>query len=292
VAVSTCAIVLDYRQAGKTGICLESLRGEELDTVYVVDNSGDTGHSRELTATLETLRDQDIGFSIVQIRPARNLGFAAGVNLAVRTDLDTEAPHDHYLLINNDATAEPGLLACLQETLQADTTTCIAAPGIVSEVSGTEYGIWYNRYLGLLTRRATPFSFKYTSGCCLLVDKSALQGDRLFDPAFFMYCEDACLCWRLMREGRKFRVSDEARVHHESGASSQKAGLFYEYHTARGHVLMALKAYRHPLEIPLMLACRLVSLFLRSLTRCIRYRSLVPARAFLLACYPASLRIN
>ena len=284
--------MLDYRQARKTGICLESLRGEALDTVYVVDNSGDTAHSRELTATLESLRSQDIGFRIEQLGTGENLGFAAGVNLAIETDLGSQAPHDRYLLINNDAIAEPGLVACLQQALQPDSGICVAAPGIVSAAAGTEYTLSYNRYLGLLTRRATPFSFQYASGCCLLVDRSALEGDRLFDPDFFMYCEDACLCWRLQREGRTVSVAEEARVYHEAGASSRKAGLFYEYHTARGHVLMAFKVYRHPLEIPLMLVCRLASLSLRSLNRCIRYRSLVPAWAFLLAWYPASIRVN
>ena len=292
MAVRTCAIVLDYRQAGKTGICLKSLGTEQLDTVYVVDNSGDNEHSRELTVVLENLRSQGIDFRLEEIRPGRNLGFAAGVNLAIRTDLDSATPHDRYLLINNDAVAEPGLLGRLQQAMQGEKRVCVAAPAVVSDNSGTEYGIWYNRYLGLLTRQATPFSFEYASGCCLLVDKAALQGDRLFDPDFFMYCEDACLSWRLQRENRIFLVTDQARVHHEAGASSRKAGLFYEYHTARGHVLMAFKAYRHPLEIPLMLACRLVTLSLRSITRCIRYRSLVPAWALLLAWYPASFRVN
>ena len=226
------------------------------------------------------------------INPGQNLGFAAGVNLAIRTDLDSEAPHDRYLLINNDATAEAGLLARLQQGMDEDDGTCIVAPAVVSGDSGTEYSIWYNRYLGLLTRRPTLLSFPYASGCCLLVDKAALLDDRLFDPDFFMYCEDACLCWRLRQQQKSFRVVGNARVHHEAGASSQKAGLFYEYHTTRGHILMAFKAYRFPLEIPLMLTCKFFSLALRSLVRCIRYRSLVPARAFLLAWYPARQRLN
>jgi GT2 family glycosyltransferase len=284
--------VLDYRKADLTGRCLASLMGEGLDTVYVVDNSADAGHSRKLTETLKKIRNQGIDYNIVAINPGLNLGFAAGVNFVIRTDLDSAAPHDRYLLINNDATAEAGLLTRLQQAMVEDSRTCIVAPAVVSGDSETEYNIWYNRYLGLLTRKPTPLSFEYASGCCLLVDKAALQGDRLFDPVFFMYCEDAYLCWRLQRDQQLFRVVENARVHHEVGASSKKAGLFYEYHTARGHILMAFKAYRHPLEIPLMLACRLVTLSLRSITRCIRYRSLVPAWALLLAWYPASVRIN
>lgn len=288
----TCAIVLNYRKAQKTAACLDSLAGQGLDTVYVIDNSNDTASSRELRETLKRFDEDSPGYRLVCLTPDANLGFAGGVNYAIEKDRSNGAAHERYLLINNDATAMPGMLDKLQQALQTDERICMSAPSIISRDGTVEEGLWYNRYLGTLGHRPAPLSFRYASGCCMLINATSLQDGRLFDPAFFMYCEDAFLCWRLQQAGMEFRIIPEARIQHEEGASSQKAGLFYEYQTARGHILMAFRAYRQPLEVPLMLACRLVTLSLRSLSRCIRYRSPVPALALLLAWYPPALRLN
>lgn len=120
----------------------------------------------------------------------------------------------------DDATAESGLLTRLQQAMEEDTRTCIVSAAVVSGDFETESSIWYNHYLGVLTRQPTLLSFAYASGCCLLVGKAALQDDHLYDLDLFMYCEDACLCWRLQRKQQIFRVAGDARIHHVAGASS------------------------------------------------------------------------
>ena len=45
-----CAIILDYRAAGKTETCLKSLIGQGLATVYLVDNSASESASRGTSA--------------------------------------------------------------------------------------------------------------------------------------------------------------------------------------------------------------------------------------------------
>ena len=290
--MNICAILLNYRGAEKTSKCLESLAGQGLSTAIVVDNSDDESHAKQLRNNIETIKSTSIDYRVNLATANKNLGFAGGINFAIANDRNSSTPHDYYLIINNDATAEPGLVEKLHQALLDDEELLLSAPCILAPNTEEECGIWYNRYFALLTKQKTPLSFQYVSGCCMMVDKCLAPGNQLFDPQFFMYCEDAFLCWKLFKGKQKYRLVTDAHVRHEVGASSKKAGIFYEYHTVRGHVLMAVKAFNTPLEVPLMLISKFLTLSLRSLARCIRYRSLVPAYAFLLAWYPFDLKIR
>lgn len=291
-AMRICAILLNYRGAGRTEKCLESLVGQGLSAAIVVDNSEDEAQAARLRDSIQKLEAGNPGFRISVATATENLGFAKGINFAIAIDNRSTNPHDYYLIINNDAIALPDLVDRLSRALLDDDTVLLSAPCILAQDAEEECGIWYNRYLGLLTRNRTPLSFLYVSGCCMMIDKRLVAGNRLFDPAFFMYCEDAYLCHELTRKKQQFRIVTDARVRHEAGASSRKAGLFYEYHTVRGHILMAVKAFNTPVEMPLMLASRLLSLSLRAIARCIRYKSPVPAWALLLAWYPFGIKIR
>ena len=59
-----CAIILDYRAAGKTETCLKSLIGQALATVYLVDNSASESASRDLLQAVDRLRAA-IDFNII-----------------------------------------------------------------------------------------------------------------------------------------------------------------------------------------------------------------------------------
>ena len=286
-----CAILLDYRGAERTTKCLESLAGQGLSTAIIVDNSEDDVSSTQLKNNIAKLDTTTLGYQIRLVTAQENLGFANGINFAVSNDRDSSHPHDYYLIINNDATAQIGLVEKLYLALLKEEEVLLTAPCILTPET-EECGAWYNRYLGLVTKKRIPFSFQYASGCCMMFGNSLAAEREIFDPDFFMYCEDAFLCWKLTRKKQEFRLVTDAHVEHETGASSKKAGIFYEYHIARGHILMAVKTFNSPLEIPLMLISKLLTLVLRSIVRCIRYRSLVPAYALLLACCPSGIKIR
>jgi len=58
------------------------------------------------------------------------------------------------------------------------------------------------------------------SGACLLVRRSCLGREDLFDETFFMYLEDADLCRRLARKGYKVWYEPRATVVHLVGQST------------------------------------------------------------------------
>lgn len=277
---NVCAIILDYFGSDKTIACLSSLMDQGLDTVMIVDNSGNQQANIKLSDALAAFRQNKLPFVIHQIVNQQNLGYAKGVNDALRW-LDKNHPHHYYLLINNDARATPGMLQELLLFMRKHNRTVLASPVMNTGYGTVEYN-WYHRLTGLMFSHHVWGTFPYLSGCCLLVDSRIIQ-DGLFDESFFMYGEDVALCWRLRMSGYEIFSVKDAIVEHEVTGSSRQGGFFYEYHMARGHILLAQKLAKHPREIPFLVGGRLLILTARAIVRSIRFRSLIPIQANLKA---------
>ncbi len=282
-----CAIVLNYRNAARTQNCLRSLIGQGLNRVLVVDNSGDDDAASELAAMMERQRvHMDTALHLLD--PKENLGFARGVNLALN---NAGALHyDAFLIINNDAVAMSGMVTRLSIAL-FDSSAAMVAPVVIDAAGKLLPMFWYQRFFGLLTVNQWPGSFPYLSGCCLLVSHDMLVDGRLFDEDFFMYGEDTLLGWRLARAGGKPLLLADAFVRHEGAGSSRRGQLFYEYHLARAHILLARKTWRYPMEIPFMLICKCAVLSVRALWRSLSFWSVVPIKAFFMAWRELDIRV-
>jgi GT2 family glycosyltransferase len=287
---TVCAIVLDYRGAEKTRKCLLSLVGQGLQTVYVVDNSGAESSSAELRRSIERIRLTNPGFRTEILSPAKNLGYARGVNFALRHDSRSESPHAYYLLLNNDAVAGPGLVAKMIAEFHKDPDVVLVAPRIVSDDHGREFGIWYHRYFGLLLSRPGRCRFHYFTGCCLLFRKDLVTASGIFDESFFMYGEDTEFGWRIHRQGKKMVCATDVFVQHDLGPSVERTSFFYEYHMARGHLLLSLMTYVHPAEIPLLILVKYFALACRAVVRSLRYRSAFSMIALLLGWFPVRIK--
>lgn len=273
-----CAIILDYFGSSKTIACLTSLLNQGLDSVLVVDNSGDRQANIKLQEALNKFRLRELPFTIHYITNQNNLGYAAGVNNALRW-LKENNPHRYYLLINNDAEATPGMLPRLLKFMQEHDKMALTAPMIDIGQKKITYS-WYHRYSGLMFSHRIIGTFPYLTGCCLLVDQRIISGG-LFDEDFFMYGEDVELCWRLRLSGWETACLSLARVLHEGTGSSHQGGLFYEHHVARGHLLLAKKLAKHRWEVPCLYLGRLLTLSARAVLRAIRFQSFVPISAWI-----------
>lgn len=287
--MSVCAIILDHFGAEKTKRCLMSLANQGIRTIYLVDNSDRDSASANLHKVLDGVRSTGVDYTVELISTGKNLGFARGINFAVSHDRRSASPHDYYLLINNDAMASSSLVTGLIASLKQNPGAALVAPRIVSNAEPGEHGIWYHRYLGLLLSHPRKLCFHYLTGCCLLFRKDLVRNHGLFNEAFFMYGEDAELGWRLVRDGRHVVCAANVFVRHEPGSSSRKAGLFYEYHMVRGHVLLGLRTWVHPAEIPLILLAKFFTLACRAIIRSFRYCSFVPLAAFFLGWFPLKM---
>ncbi len=277
---TVCAIILDYFGSSKTIACLSSLIDQGLDAVMIVDNSGNRQANMQLQNALAAFSQNKVPFVVYQTVNPQNLGYAAGLNNALRW-LEENQPHHYYLLINNDAEATPDMLPGLLKFVRGHDRTALTAP--VVDIGHKQItGHWYHRFTGLMFSHHVIGAFPYLTGCCLLVDRRII-GDGLFDEDFFMYGEDVELCWRLHLSGWDTACVSQAIVRHEGTGSSHQGSFFYEYHTVRGHILLARKLARHRWEIPFLYFVRLLTIPARAIVRAIRFRSLVPITASLSA---------
>lgn len=270
-----CGLMLGYFHAEMTLRCLKTLQHQGIETLILVDNSAD---ATEHQLTLTLAQHFPAGWLQVIIAP-ENLGFAKGMNLAWQ-HAQTLGQWDYVLILNNDITAQPQLLATLHTHMAQHPRTALL--GVTAD-TGTvmQTGLHYQRWTGLIFSTAVTGSFQVASGYCLLLRPQAIQGN-LFDPRYFMYGEDVELSWRLREQGWDVEILAQALLTHTPAQSSREGSLFYEYHINRGHWLLVANLAHTPLEKILMYASRILILSMRAVLRSARTASLIPLKALVL----------
>lgn len=277
-ASGVVALVLHFRTPEATLACLQSMAAESVRSVVLVDNSEDGGASlARMRDGLERLRA--VGVVVERITPARNLGFAAGVNAGLAQAMSMGARA--VLLINSDAVLEQGSLGYL---LTGITKAAVAVPRNRPSAGAKIVSLcgYYHRAAALNLRTQHVGCLKYVSGCCMLlrVDVITLP---LLDEAFFFYGEDVALSRDLQERNISVVECPQAVIVHRRSGSAKNGSLFYEYNISRGHWLLAARLARNPLQKALYIAGRCVMLPLRATLRCLRSKSLVPWRGLIAA---------
>jgi GT2 family glycosyltransferase len=194
--------------------CLAALDGTF--PALVVDNSATP--ATEAVAAAHGARYIDAG---------ANLGFAAGVNLALaHVDLATS----DVLLLNPDATIDADAVRSLQRVLHASARAGAAAPAqhrpgsdrpptAVCWPFPTPGGAWHEA-VGL-GRRGRPW--EYVIASVLLVRGDALVDVGGFDEGFFLYAEEADWERRATRRGWEMLYCPDVTATHVGAATDPDA---------------------------------------------------------------------
>ncbi len=276
---SIAGLVLHFRTPKRTLACLHSLADEGIRHVVVVDNSEDDGMSiRAMALGLAGLKT--VGLQVDLLQPKQNVGFGAGVALGIRHILQTTQAH--LLLVNSDALLARGALSHMLNLLPQHG---VIVPRLASRAGQQGHGafMYYRRLTALLTKRPPRGeAVAIPSGCCLLIRQDQLRTD-LFDTDFFFYGEDIMLGFNLAQRGVKVAEATEATVIHAGSASSKNGSMFYEYHMARAHWLLAGKVANNGLEQCFFIIGRCLTLPLRACVRSMRSRTLTPWRGLVAA---------
>jgi N-acetylglucosaminyl-diphospho-decaprenol L-rhamnosyltransferase len=273
--VDVSAVVVNHEAGDALAACVASLRAEGVAAVTVVDNASTDG-------SVASLRGADP--EVVVIETGTNAGYGAGANRGI-DGVGTEL----VLVSNPDLTVHPGALATLAAVLGADPTLAIVGPKIL-EPDGTRYpsarpfpsllDAAGHALLGDLVP-TNPFTRRYrmgyldadevtevdwVSGACFLARRRALEELHGFDESYFMYAEDADLCWRARRAGWGVAYVPGAVVTHLQGISTaqqpyrmlaahHRSVLRFATKTERGWRRLALPAMAAFLALRLAAMC-------------------------------------
>lgn len=227
--------------------CLRALfAGSRLpDEVIVVDNASRDGTTAWLEKTYPSVRS---------VQCAANLGFAAANNRAIRASSGT-----YVLTLNNDADVSPDALALMVATLDdagpavgavmpvmvfAQSPDVIACAGLEPFTNGVVRDIGVGMPLRVA---AAPYPIFGPSAGAALYRRAALDDVGWFDPAFFMYLEDADLAWRLRLRQWETLALPNAIVRHAVSATAGYGSPRKAYYLARNRWWCLLKNLPAPL---------------------------------------------
>jgi len=232
--LKTLTIIVNYRSRDLTLDAVDSvLKSVSIGPVeiVVVDNSEDKDEAAILRSHLPA--------EVKLLVSPENLGFGRACNLAFE-----QFQGELILLINPDAKLLPGCLVRLQRTLLSSNNIAAVSPQIFWDDDLKFYlppsiPVFYldfqaffdswrpqatiNRFLSAIWRYHSikvwqsrkPVTVNNLSGGLVFLKGEAVRkAGGLFDPRFFLYCEDTDLFLRLRKAGYTLLIEPRARAVH------------------------------------------------------------------------------
>lgn len=231
-------IVVNYNTAHLLERCFGALRrarqGLALQTI-VVDNASQDG-------SVSLVRDRFPDFELIE--SGANVGFGRANNLAVE-----RCKGRYILLLNTDAFVEADTVAAAVRCLDAEPKVGVVGVRLLGSDGSqqpscryfpTPANIFFQRTrLDRFAKGVVAVDHPnwdpginadcdWVPGCFLMIRRSIVQRIDLFDPRFFLYCEEIDLCRRVKAAGWAIRYLASARAVHIGGESAKSAGAISE----------------------------------------------------------------
>src|SRR5215207_502489 len=240
-------IIVNYNGRSDLGELFDSLKLQTrpADEVILVDNASTDGSADYVRQRFPWVR---------VIALTRNTGFAEGNNRGL-----AQARGDYIALLNPDATVGEHWLAELVRTLERDEQVAAAVPKIYRaglpltiEQAGAEFnnlGHSWTRGFNQPERGQydVPVEVPALTGCSVLLRRSALHGEELFDSSLFMYYEEFDLSIRLRGRGYKVMYAPNAVVCHKGMQSikrtTRQSNLQQQFYCNRNRLKILFKYY-------------------------------------------------
>jgi GT2 family glycosyltransferase len=249
------AVAVNWNDAGSSLRCLESVRAAAPGTTLVlVDNDSDEDPRPGLRARLP---------GALALRLDRNLGYAGGCNAGARLAFERGATH--VLLLNNDATIDPGTIPALLAAAERHPRAILAPkivysdrPELVWSAGGEVFGtLFQTLHLGKDEPADAPLPerrVRWATGCALFVGAATFERVGPLDPGYFLYLEDTDWCLRAARLGVETWFVPDAVVRHEVSRTLRSPSLspHVRYYAYRNQYRLALRhapAWSRPLVV-------------------------------------------
>lgn len=205
------AIVLNYNGGEEVLSTLESLlAGNVRPEILVIDNA--SSDNSPLLIQKE--------FPNLEILPqSRNLGFAAGMNVGIRSGLSRGARF--FWLVNNDAKVEKDTLEKLLTVAHSKRSIGLLSPAIFTPegkpwfLGGRiSYGRMRAEHTFSQKSKNSFYPTEYLTGCVLLIPRKTIEKIGFLNEKYFLYYEDVAYSLTAKRAGFQTVVVPNARAFH------------------------------------------------------------------------------
>lgn len=220
------AVMVNYYSMGKTMLACQSLLNNSRppDEIFVIDNGSTVTERQELALSLASP-------AVTLVRPRKNLGYGAAVNLGVREALKGHC--SAILVLNNDVELEASCIERLMDGWRPSEE--IRSPVVRHTGPTGDLETWWagGRISALLGRAVHDRSSQaalggrpavtktgFVSGCSLLVGDCVWDSLGGFSEDYFLYWEDVELSYRARKSGISLLCVNGAYISHDVGASS------------------------------------------------------------------------
>jgi GT2 family glycosyltransferase len=234
VSYNTRDLLASCLQSTLDSLAYSGLQGQ----VWVIDNASADGSAKMVAECFPQVR---------LIAHDRNLGFAAGNNLALRAmGFGMEIVPRHVLFLNPDTRVVGDALGLMVGFLDSTSQAGAAGAGLIHGDGSFQHSAFAfpgltqifldffplhhrllnsrlnGRYPRRTYERGRPFTVDHPLGAALMVRGGALAQVGSFDESFFMYCEEIDLCRRLKSAGWGVYCVPEAQIVHLVGQSTRQ----------------------------------------------------------------------
>ena len=221
--------IVNYKSGRFLRGCLESLsRSVDLSgcQIYVVDNNSQDNSCEFIKSSFP---------SVNIIRNCTNVGFGCAHNQVIKCtnskyililNPDIYVPHDGVARMLSFMEQHPNAGAVGCRLLNPDFSlqySCRRFPNCftillrgIQKIRNSKFEIRNScrSYFLLDFDHKTPTDVDWVTGACMLLRRQALEQKGLFDEKYFLYYEDADLCYRMWPDWQVFYYPHVYMVHH------------------------------------------------------------------------------
>ncbi len=212
------AVIVSHNPGADLGVCLDALEGQttRLADIIVVDNASSDG-------TPQVAAERGVRC----IANAENLGFARAANQGIAA-LETEIA----LVLNPDVRLESGAVSAVLDVFGSDLRIGIVGcllrrrDGSIQHFGGRmrmpDCSPFHDDRIEMSSGAEALRDVEFVTGAAIAVRRAMVESIGGFDEAYFLYYEDADLCFRARQAGWRIVVSPRVRGTHDESTVANR----------------------------------------------------------------------